>query len=264
MKVFVRILKWLFLSLIGLAALIFLLLALDGECREAANVEMPTPATIKSQKEYDPQVDSSLFYSLLQEYGHHKTLAKGFEYQCLLALSHYPELKETRIEFRVKPAFIPLSSRPDPISVIFPWVKRKYLVVISNASTDYFEPILLENIPFNEQVGIIGHELAHSVFYLDKCSLALTGIAYRYSTDDDYRTQFERETDKRAIAHGLAYQMYDFAFFVRKAFGDTQEEIAAEEGDMYLSPKEIASEMGRYGFYRDSLRAAESYFDVVE
>jgi hypothetical protein len=74
-------------------------------------------------------------------------------------------------------------------------------------------------------------------------------------------TVFERETDKKAVAHGLGYQLYDFAFFVRKAFGNTLQEIEAEKGDMYLSPGEIAEEMKKYKFYPDTLNAPESYFE---
>ncbi|HMQ64088.1 MAG TPA: hypothetical protein PKE06_25615 [Flavilitoribacter sp.] len=59
---------------------------------------------------------------------------------------------------------------------------------------------------------------------------------------------------------GLGYQLYDFAFFVRKAFGDSQEKIEAEEGDMYLSPKELANEMTKYDCYRDTLNHPDHYF----
>lgn len=259
MKRILHLLKWLSLSILGLLLLVFLLLLLD---RGSQTVELSEAdkQSIKAKKQYSSQVDSSLYFSLLETYGKNKTLAEGFEFQCLLALSHYPELKTTPIDFVIKPVFLPLASRPDPKSVLFPWVKRKYLVVISNASADFFEPILLHNTPFNEQVGIIGHELAHSVYYQDKSSLQLARIAYCYEYDNDFSIAFERETDKRAIAHGLGYQLYDFAFFVRKAFGDTQEEIAAEEGDMYLSPKEIVTEMEKYNFYRDTLDAPHTYF----
>ncbi|NJO02681.1 MAG: hypothetical protein HC880_14235 [Bacteroidia bacterium] len=43
--------------------------------------------------------------------------------------------------------------------------------------------------------------------------------------------------------------MYDFAFFVRRAFGQSEEEIAKEEGDTYLRPREILIEIEKYDFY---------------
>lgn len=258
MKITLRILKWILLSTLGILLLLFLLLVLD---QGAINTPAPPPpSAIKAPAVYTPNVAPNTYNALLTEFGQQKKLAEGYELQCLLALSHYPELKEVPIDFVIEETFIPLASRPAPISVVFPWVKRKYLVVISSKSADFFEGILMHNLPFNEQVGVLGHELAHSLFYLNKNSLQLARIAYRYEKDGAFHDQFEQETDKRAVAHGLGYQLYDYAFFVRKSFGNTQEEIAQEEGGTYLSPKELASEMQKYPFYQDTLRPPASYF----
>lgn len=247
MKIILGILKWLFISILGLILIVFILLALDQDYHEVKLSEADRKS-IKIEKKYSAKVDSSLYFALLEEYGKNKNLAKGYEMQCLLALSHYPELKEAPIDFLIQAAFLPLSSRPDPITILFPWVQRRYLVVISNESTDFFEKILLHNVPFNAQVGVIGHELAHTLYYQDKSALYLAGIAYCYLFDD-FIHDFERDTDKRAVAHGLGYQLEDFAWFVRRAFGQKDEEIEKEEGDRYLSPKEIVEEMKKYDFY---------------
>ncbi|MEM1134316.1 MAG: hypothetical protein AAGI07_00655 [Bacteroidota bacterium] len=257
MKKFLNIIKWIFLSISSLLLIVFLLLLLDRDYQPVTE-KTSAQKNIKVQKVYSNLRDSSLYYSLLKEYGKNKKLAEDFELQCLLALSHYPELKDIPIDFAVHPAFLPLASRPDPLTVLLPWLNRKYLVIISNASADFFEPILLHNTPFNEQVGIIGHELGHTVYYLDKSALELAIIAYRYEYDNEFHHTFERETDKRAVAHGLGYQLYDFAYFVRRAFGDTEEEIENETGGTYLSPKEVLAEMKRYDFYPDTLNHAST------
>ncbi|MEM6631062.1 MAG: hypothetical protein AAF694_15380 [Bacteroidota bacterium] len=258
MKIILKTLKWLIITLFASVFLLLLFLLLDA----GAQKEIPTfdPTQVIAIKEYQAPEDSSLYDSLFASYGTNKELPKGFELQALIALSHYPELVETPIEFRIEPAFIPLSSRPDPITVVFPWIKRKYLVVISNESADFFEPILMHNLPFNEQIGVVGHELAHTVFYLDKSSLQLAQIAYQYEYNNEYKIPFERETDQRAILHGLGYQLYDYSFFTQKSFGRSLEEIKAMEGNMYLGPTEITREMERYEFYRDTLDTPESYF----
>jgi len=36
---------------------------------------------------------------------------------------------------------------------------------------------------------------------------------------------------------------------VRRAFGDTEEEIENDEGGTYLSPKEVLKEMKKHPFY---------------
>lgn len=238
------------MSILGLLALVFVLLMLDRDSQMIFLSEADKPFK-QAPRTYTSELDSSLYEALLAEFGQHKSLAKGFELQCLIALSHYPELKEVSIDFLVEPAFLPLASRPDPVTVLFPWINRKYLVIISNESADFFEPILMRNLPFNEQVGVVGHELAHTLYYMNKSSLQLGCIAYCYEYDNDFHTNFERDTDKRGVAHGLGYQLYDYAFFVRRAFGNSEEEIAAEEGDTYLSPHEILEEMEEYDFYQE-------------
>lgn len=258
MKTILRILKWMLISLLGIVLLLVLLLALDGGARVVPLG--PPQSAIRAPMTYSPAVEPEQYNDLLETFGQQKRLAKGYELQCLLALSHYPELKEVPIEFRIEETFIPLASRPEPLSVLFPWIKRKFLVVISSKSADFFEEILMHNLPFNEQVGVLGHELAHTLYYLDKNSFQLAQIAYKYQYDGDFHDSFERETDKRAVAHGLGYQLYDYAFFVRKSFGNTQAEIEQEEGGTYLSPRELAAEMEKFSFYRDPVRPADSYF----
>lgn len=169
MKIALRILKWFLFSVIGIILLVLLLLVMDTDAQKIQPLSKAEINSIEVVKAYEAQVDSGRYQRLFQRYGTNKVLAPGYEYQCLLALSHYPELKETPIDFRVQPAFIQLSSRPDPITVLLPWVKRNYLVVIStDTGSEGGNSILLSKAPFNDQVGIIGHELAHVVYYLDK------------------------------------------------------------------------------------------------
>jgi len=262
MKTLLRILKWSVILILSLLLLLFSLLVLDSDyLTSAPELTAKEKQSIVAYTDYSSIADSQYYDQLLKEYGRNKKLAPGFEMQCLLALSHYPELKDVQIDFVLQPAFLPLASRPDPITIAFPWVQRKYLIVISTSSANFFEPILLRNTPFNEQVGIIGHELAHTLYYLDKSALQIAKIALSYQYNNDFRIKFERETDMRAIAHGLGYAMYDFAFFVRKAFNNTREEIESEEGDMYLSSKEIRNEMAQYSMYTHELPDPESYFE---
>ncbi len=255
----VLILKWILCSLLGLFISLFFLLALDKDANHELLSDIDS-TTVRAYKEYTQTIDSAIYFSLLEEYGSNKILPREYELQCLLALSHYPELKETSIEFKVQPAFVPLYSWPEPKSVLFPWIKRRFMVVISTKSADFFEPILFHNLPFNEQVGIIGHELAHTIFYKTKSALATTAIAFQYQFIPEFATSIERDADKIAIAHGFGYQLYDYAFFVRKAFGRSLTEIENEKGNNYLSPGEIAIEMERYDFYQAPLPTPITYF----
>ncbi len=45
---------------------------------------------------------------------------------------------------------------------------RTYQVIIDSEREGTRGALLLKNQPFNAQVGIIGHELAHTVYYLNR------------------------------------------------------------------------------------------------
>ena len=217
-------------------------------------------ANITAVKDYTPFKHIYDIDSLLHNYGKNKRIPKQYKLQCLLALSHYPELRETPIDFEVRPAFVPLYSWPRPVSVALPWVKRKFMVVISTDSQPFFDAILFDRLPFKDQVGIIGHELAHTVYYQNRSSLQTVFAALKYQFNRRFQNQLEREADQIGIAHGLGYQLYDYAIFVRKAFGMSMEAIEQEEGSNYLSPHEIIREMEKYPKYSDPPPPLENYF----
>ncbi len=89
----------------------------------------------------------------------------GFEKEALLALAYYRELQSEQIEFTVEPELFPLASRPALLPLLFPWLERKYHIIISNKSKIELEPILLKNMPAKARLGVLGHELAHTSFY---------------------------------------------------------------------------------------------------
>ena len=187
-------------------------------------------------EQYRDSVDS------LQElYGRNKVMPAEFRLQILLALSHYPELKDTRIEFSVGSAFIPLTSRPALWSVSRSKEKRVYKVVISDNSLEEIDPILLENQPFNAQVGVIGHELAHTAYYSRKGLLPVMSTAMRYLISG-YRSGFEKGADLLTIDHGLGWQLLDYARFIRSRPGITDKSIRWMD-QYYMSPDEIRSAM---------------------
>ena len=83
------------------------------------------------------------------------------------------------------------------------------------------ENLLLKNLPFNSQVGVIGHELSHTVYYLNRNFVQITGVGIHYFFPK-FRGRFEKDTDIRTINHGMGWLLYDFAKFVR-ALPDMQQ-----------------------------------------
>jgi len=202
-------------------------------------------------REYVEQEQRGNFDTLLEEFGNNKKLPQGFELQALLALSHYPELRDTKINFIVADVSIPLSSRPHWSSMLRSAKNRTYQVIIDSELNGSREALLLKNQPFNAQVGIIGHELAHTVYYLDRSFFGIVGNALCQFTD--CRIRFERATDRRLIDYGLGWQRFDHATFVRTQIPrDRASAFTAEGGGgAYMSPAEIKRIMEDHAVYSD-------------
>ncbi|HAS40284.1 MAG TPA: hypothetical protein DCS93_07385 [Microscillaceae bacterium] len=245
MKRLGRIFKYLIVSLLAIILVVFVLLLLDNDYQSEVKLDvqqLPTPRKIHTQAQ-----DASQFQQLKAKFGKNKILPKGYELQALIALSHYPELKEIPIKFMFQEAYIPLSSRPDPATVLLPWRKRTYLVVISTKSVKAFESILFKNLPYNGQIGVIGHELAHTVSYLDKSALQIARIGFKYATSAVYQKSFERATDLRTIRHGLGYQLRSMSEDILNKIKRIPA-LAKEVGqtkENYYTPQEITQQIAK-------------------
>lgn len=202
-------------------------------------------------REYLEPEQRADYDALLSEFGNNKQLPNGFELQTLLALRHYPELRDTKINFIVDDVSIPLSSRPLWSSMLRSAENRTYLVIIDSELEGVREALLLKNQPFNAQIGIIGHELAHTVYYLNRSFFGIAGNALCQLTD--CRITFERATDRRLIDYGLGWQRFDHATFVRGRISqDLASAFTAEGGGgAYMSSAEIMRIMEGHEVYAD-------------
>ncbi len=200
-------------------------------------------------REYAESHYAALYDNLLKEFGNNKDLPKGFELQALIALSHYPELRDTHIRFIVADVGIPLSSRPHWSSMLTHAKNRKYQVIIDSTRDDSREALLLKNQPFNAQIGILGHELSHTSYYLNRSFFGI--LADAICQLSDCRIDFERATDARLIEYGLGWQRYDHALFVRTKLSDNSADAENAEGGggAYMSPNELISLMQKNPIY---------------
>jgi hypothetical protein len=198
----------------------------------------PEKGRISNQAGIVQEYKSDALYnidSLRLLYGRNKKLIDKYELQTLLALSHYPQLKEVSITFYEDVALLPLASRPEPFSTLGSKDKWHYNIIISTQSTEELEPILLGHLPFDAQVGIIGHELAHTAYYLDKNMLQMLLIALNYPFPP-FRAAFEKNTDRRTIAHGLGWQLLAYARYARTVLPYDETSLGS---NYYLSPDDI-------------------------
>ncbi len=201
---------------------------------------------------------------LMEEFGNHKKLPEGYELQALLALSHYPELKNVKIKFKKRKNGAPFVSRPTIWSTFFRRPdKRTYLILIRTKEHSLFSPILLENMPFDAQVGVLGHELAHSTDFKQRSFFKMLNVTFG-NLSWKFLDQFEFETDRRAIQHGLGFQLLAWSEHAIKTLR-VNEPAAPKAGEKvegiinrerYMRPNTIKMEM-------KSLQVYNQYLDLI-
>lgn len=165
---------------------------------------------IKAPRLYSELIWSEKLDSLRDHLGENKEFLPDFELATLVALMHYPELKETAIVFKEKTLKSTMAARPKGLQVLRSKGKRTYVIYI-NTSESVKVPV--DSVSFNAKVGVIGHELAHVLDYEQKSSLRVIGNGFGY-VSKKFRAKFERATDQRTIDHGLGWQCYDWSHYV--------------------------------------------------
>lgn len=186
----------------------------------------------------DPAAVSSLDFRQLElaelqaEYGQHKVLPPGYETQALQALAHYPELRDEHITFTFVQSDFAHTSAVELSSILFPWQQRQYCISMSTALPPPLAKTLFSALPEQAQVGVLGHELAHTADYRRRSNLELFSLGIRYQFGD-VKKQIELNTDLQAIQHGLGCQLL--------AWSETVHEFLSQDGrgEIYLSPAQI-------------------------
>lgn len=186
-----------------------------------------------------------------EKYSLKKKFPKEIEAQVLTALSFYPQLLDTRIKFRFKKRKTPLTSRPRIMHVFLPKKWRTYIITISSETTESFAPILFSRLPYNAQIGVLGHEIAHVLEYRTQTSFQLIALGFKLG-NPHFTDKFEFRTDERTISHGLGYQLFGWSSFVRKELKVAEWKGASEvlesgnipeAKERYMNPKTIKKYM---------------------
>jgi hypothetical protein len=180
----------------------------------------------------------------LLQYGVHKQLPPGYEKETLKALSHFPELKNVTVKFRLKKSLSTLKTRPTFLSVFMPRGHRAYIIIISTNTSDKLTPLMFANLSTEARIGIVGHELSHVADLSRKTTWQClkTGIGHLSAR---YLDRFEYNTDLICIKHGLGKNLEAWSSYIR----DTMHTIFwrgagyADKGDMgherYMNPSTI-------------------------
>lgn len=148
--------------------------------------------------------------SLKNIYGNYKQFIPGYEVPCIVALSFYPELINTRITFR-SASKESVAKTTITFFSVFNSGDKHFIIYINNDKSR--TGLLLDEAPVIAQAGAIGHELAHVVDFNKKkfTGMALWGIKYVFKRS---RVKIERRTDIITIKHGMGPELYSFVDFV--------------------------------------------------
>ena len=192
-----------------------------------------------------------------EQYAFKKKFPEEIKSQVLTALSYYPQLKDTRITFRFRKRKTPLTSRPRILQVFLPKKWRAYVITISTETIESLTPILFSKLPYNAQIGVLGHEIAHIVDYKDKTSFQLISLGFKLG-NPSFTDEFEFKTDERAISFGLGFQLFNWSSFVRKSLGIIEWKGASQALDTgnfpevnqrYMNPETIKNYMAKNPIY---------------
>lgn len=186
--------------------------------------------------------------STLERFGNNKVIPDLLREEILLALSYYPELLSTHIEFVILSPSIKKSimqAQPLVPTLFRPKAERGYVIKISRCFKGDLQPLPIETIPRNILIGWVGHELGHVMDYLDRSvwSMIRYGVGYLFSRR--YLMQAERTADLHAISHGLGEKIVATKNFILD-HAHLPERYKAKIRRLYLSPEETVLLVKQY------------------
>ena len=156
------------------------------------------------------------------------------------ALSYYPELKNTAINFEFKKNIKKSTMQAQPTASSF--LKRKgqrsYNIFISETVKISGEVIYTIDMPQEVLIGWIGHELGHVMDYKNRSNLNLMWFGVKYLLSDNHIATAERAADTYAVQSGMEQYILKTKDFILSQANLEQSYIARIK-KYYLSPEEI-------------------------
>lgn len=205
-----------------------------GVAREA--VRVPGTGGLGQRRAFvREEFSEAVVDSLWVDWRERAVLEPAFELPALIALSYYPELKDVRLTVGFGKINTTMQCQPK-FGSLLARKPRVYEILINNDPT--FDGVYLSDVPFNAQIGVIGHELAHIVDYERRSALGVAGIGLEYLSEKG-KVHVEHCVDSITVRAGLGWQLYDWAHFVLEeskatpAYKDFKRKV-------YMQPEEIA------------------------
>ena len=135
-----------------------------------------------------------------------KTIPAAILKEAKIALSHYPELKDTPIEFKFKKKIRKsfMQAQPKVMGIFKKRKNRAYKILISRNFHIDNEEFDISEIPSDVLVGWLGHELGHIMDYRERSGSNMLMFGIQYLTSKKFLQEAERVADIYAVNHGLS------------------------------------------------------------
>lgn len=118
------------------------------------------------------------------------------------ALEGYPELHSVPLKVVQKPiAKTTMRARPTA-SLLNPFLKNGYSVVLSN-NTKLSDRVRMDEVPYKVLVGWFAHELGHVMDYQKRSFAQMAWFGLQYLTSHRFVVRTEKMADLYAIHHGF-------------------------------------------------------------
>ncbi|SCX91534.1 hypothetical protein SAMN05192588_0245 [Nonlabens sp. Hel1_33_55] len=165
-----------------------------------------------------------------------------------LAMSYYPELADTEVEFKyndmVRKNF--MQAQPKWKSILSSRKNRAYIILISKkfkVEDNYFT---IDEIPNDVLTGWLGHELGHVMDYRSRSTIGMLIFGLKYLYSKTHIKEVERAADDYAVKHGMGDYILKTKNFIlnHTSLSDSYKNHMRQ---FYLSPEEITDLINRYG-----------------
>jgi len=169
-----------------------------------------------------------------------KIFPESIKNEALTALSYYPELKDTAIEFKFKDNIkkSTMQAQPTFASIFKGKENRRYIILISRKIQIEDELFTIKDIPNEVLIGWLGHELGHVMDYRDRTGFGMILFGIKYLFSGAHIKEVERAADTFAINHGMGeYILKTKNFILDNA--SFSEKYKAKLRKLYMSPEEV-------------------------
>ena len=173
-----------------------------------------------------------------------KRIPAVIEKNVLTALSFYPELKNTSINFIFKKDLKTSVMQAQPVftTLLRSRKNRSYRIIISSKFRLIKDELPILQIPDEVMIGWIGHELGHILDYEGKTNKQLVSFGYNYYFNSTFVKHAEMVADSLAVERGMGNYIVSTKRFILDHAGLPQaykDKIAR----LYLSPDVIVEQV---------------------